>query len=92
MASRLTKSECDQTAEILAATSAVFDGRPTKLVLNALVVALAEIIVGIDEERRAMVLESSIKSLHIASKVYEGNAVSGPRRRGSLNRRLMVQQ
>jgi hypothetical protein len=92
MASRLTKSECDQTAEILTATSVVFEGRPTKLVLNALVVALAEVIGSIDEERRATVLESSIKSLHglVANKV--GNAVSGRPRRGGLNRRVMVQQ
>jgi hypothetical protein len=93
MANRLTKSECDQTAEILTATSAVFEGRPTKLVLNALVGALAEVIVSIDEARRATVLESSIKSLHglVANKIYEGNAVSGRRRRGGLNRRVMVQ-
>ena len=93
MANRLTKSECDQTAEILAAASAVFHGRPTKLVLNALVVALAEVIVSIDEERRATVLESSIKSLHglVANKVCEGDAVSGRRRSGGLNRRVMLQ-
>jgi hypothetical protein len=92
MVSRLTKSECDQIAEILTATSAVFDGRPTKLVLNC-VVALAEVIVSIDEERRATVLESTIKSLHglVANKIYEGNALSG-RRRSGVNRRAMVQQ
>ena len=80
MSDRLTKVECDRTAQILTATTAVFEGQPTKLVLNALVFALADIIVSVDEERRDEALKASIKALRgfVADRVSEGNVVLRP--------------
>ena len=80
MSDRLTKAECDRTAQILSAATAVFEGQPTKLVLNALVFALADIIVSVDEERRDKALKASIKALRgfVADRVSEGNVVLRP--------------
>ena len=80
MSDRLTKAECDRTAQILSAATAVFEGQPTKLVLNALVFALADIIVSVDEERRDEALKASIKALKgfVADRVSEGNVVLRP--------------
>ena len=80
MSDRLTKAECDRTAQILTATTAVFEGQPTKLVLNALVFALADIIVSVDEERRDEALKASIEALRgfVADRVSEGNVVLRP--------------
>ena len=80
MSDRLTKAECDRTAQILSAATAVFEGQPTKLVLNALVFALADIIVRVDEERRDEALKASIKALRgfVADRVSEGNVVLRP--------------
>ena len=74
MSDRLTKAECDRTAQILTAATAVFEGQPTKLVLNALVFALADIIVSVDEERRDEALKASIKALKgfVADRVPRG--------------------